>query len=158
MAENEFEAYTSSKGLFLGPLTKRGLIEPFKTNLRNVAHFKQTIMDCIDNSADEDSVYKLQRKSGKFTKYECVIDSIGMIFAGFDTTARNVCSTLYYLKKYPDKHSKIMEAIKNSELDTPEKFDALTLRDKYQDCDYLTFSMKEGLRIDSPTVQSLYYE
>ena len=97
-------------------------------------------------------------QSGKFTKTECVMDSLFMIFAGFDTTSRTISSIMYHLKKSPDKLDKLKQELEKAGLFDVENKTSQELLQAYQECDYLTYVFKEGLRVDCPATATLTYE
>ena len=81
-----------------------------------------------------------------------------MIFAGFDTTARSLSSTIFNLKRYPDKLEKLKSELSKVGLQSTDEKSEKQLLEAYNNCDYLTYAIKEGLRLDPPTPESLNYK
>ena len=156
--QDQIQTFFNFIGKIFSFLSTYNLIEPFKSNAKNLETLKDSLFRYLDNSQDKESVYQILYKSGNFTKYECAMDALLMLFAGFDTTSRGLSSTLILLKKNPEKLKKLYE-----ELETYKITDITDLpKEKYKsicdECDYLNFVLKESLRIHSPVVQSLTYK
>ena len=86
------------------------------------------------------------------------MDLIAGVFASFDTISRTTCSCLYYVKKNPRVLKKLMEEISKYKLDCIEEIAAPKLRDAFQNCEYLNYVVKEGLRFDVPSPITLTYK
>ena len=158
VADNEFEAYIDPKGKLLPFLAEYKLVEPFKTNARNVKECYNAVANYLDTSLDKDSVYHKLYSSGKFTKYECVMDVLMMLFAGFDTSARLVCAVVNLLKKNPEKLEKLMQELERYEITKMDEMPESKLKCVFNDCDYLNYVCKEAMRVDNSTIQSVLYE
>ena len=155
LCDNEFEAFISPKAKLLQFLAERYLIEPYKTNHRNCLYFRKRLEELVNKSKDKESMYYALMKTGNFTAEECIMDLLVIILAGFDTTSRVIWSCLYYIKKHPDVFKKLMDEIRKYKLDCVEEVSYEKLRDAFLNCDYLTYVVKESLRIDPPAPLSL---
>ena len=158
VADNEFEAYIDPKGKFLPFLAEYKLAEPFKTNARNMKACYNAIADYLETSLDKDSVYHMLYSSGKFTKHECVMDTLMMLFAGFDTTAHCISSIILLLKKNPEKLEKLMQELERYEITKMDEMPESKLNSIFNDCDYLNYVCKEAMRFDNATIQTPLYE
>ena len=138
-------------------MIKYGLVEPYKTNLKNNRSFSNAFKNFVLKTKDTESVYKKLESLGKFSQDVLLIDTIMLLFAGFDTLAHFLSSCLYYLKKYPTELHKLKESIDKSGITNIEISMGDKLKDIYDNCDYLNYFIKEVLRIDSPSGISLLY-
>ena len=80
-----------------------------------------------------------------------------LLFAGFDTTSKAISSTLYLLKKNPEILKKLLISLESSEILKLKFEDESTLKDLYDNWDYLSFVIKESLRIDPTAISGLLY-
>ena len=170
--KNEFEAFTSPVGKLFPTLAQNNLVEPFKTNSKNIAEFRRAITDFCEKSSDKNSIYNFLRNydtsnngaasDGKsikgIPKDHCVNDTLVLLFGGFDTTSHTVTSALYLLKRNPDKLDKLMNNLKDHKIDEIDTQTDTEAKDNLQSCDYLFHCIKEALRIDNAAGFSLYYE
>ena len=155
---DEFEGYLSPKGRFLPFLVKHGLMEPYKTNLKNHESFFNAVRMFASKTKDTESVYKRLEALGKFSQEVLVADTVLLLFTEFDTISHLISSCLFQLKKNPDTLSKLMECCDNWGITNVDKSNASSLKDIYENCDYLNYVVKETLRLDGPAVISdLYY-
>jgi cytochrome P450 len=134
------------------------LINPFKRNQRNLERFKEYLNEAIENTNDEKSIWKRVLKRSTIDKGALLEDFVGLITGGAETISHTLAVVLYYLKKRPDVEKKIM-----LELDSRgfKKFadcaDMYSL-DNINEWEYLTFVIKECMRIDGPAWETLRYE
>lgn len=145
------------KGRLFPFLMHYNLVNPFKTNQANVEELIKTVSSFMDISDDKESVFRIIYESGVWTKDECVRDTLMMLTAGFDTTSRAVSSTLYFLKKNPEKLEKVMSAIKGSNLHNIDSIPKEKQKDAYESWDYLFYAWKEAFRMDPAAVTSMTY-
>ena len=96
---NQFEAFLDIKGKILPFLADYDLIDPYKTNAKNTCTYRTSLLKYLDNCEDQDSVYHKLYKSGDFSKDECFMDTLMMLFAGFDTSSRGLSGTVCLLYK-----------------------------------------------------------
>ena len=89
---------------------------------------------------------------------ECIMDTLLMLFGGFDTTSHLVVSLLYQLKANPSKLDKLMEELNKYEITQINELSSDKKKDAFQNCDYLYYCIKEALRIDNPAEASLFYK
>ena len=157
VAKEQFEGFFNPKGKIFQFLADYDLIDPYKTNAKNTNTYYTSLVKYLDNCEDQDSVYHELYKSGNFTKHECVMDALLMLFGGFDTSSRCLSGAICLLKKNPDKLDKLLHELKESKIanitDRPQD----EYKTIYNECDYLTFVLKESLRVDSPAIEGIPY-
>lgn len=158
VARSALKAFADPKGKFLSFLADRELIEPYKTSARNCRHIIQLLKEYFNSHLEEDSICNQMYRSGDFSAEVCVMDSMLMLFAGYENTSRLVSATLYNLKFRPEIMKKLKEAMVKSKLDRPEELNKDELKDAIYNCDYLTYVMKETLRFDNPLAESVNYD
>ena len=154
---DEFNGYISPKGKIFPFLVKYGLVEPYKSNLKNHESFFDAIRKFVAQTKDTKSVYKRLEALGKFPKEVLVADTVMLLFAGFDTLSHWITSCLFQLKKYPETSQKLIESLNKWGIIDVDKSKGSSLKDIYENCDYLNYVIKETLRLDAPTVMSLLY-
>ena len=157
LLDDELDAYTSPVSKLLKFLADSHLIEPYKTNYRNNLYLRKRLQELLEASTDTESMYYGLKNLNNVSIEDCIMDLLSLIFAGFDTTSRAICTSLYYLKKHPKVHDKLMDEIRKHKLDQIEKVPFEKLRDTFQNCDYLMYVVKEGLRINTPIPTTLVY-
>jgi cytochrome P450 len=84
-------------------------------------------------------------------------DLMGVMMAGVDTSAHAFCTTLYFLKKNPTKLEKLVKELKAHGFDNSTDMVEHLNKDTIEELDYLSYCIKETLRMDSPTVDTLNY-
>ena len=158
VAKEQFEGFYNPKGKLFAFLADYNLIDPYKTNAKNTNTYYTSLVKYLDNCKDQDSVYHELYKSGNFTKRECVMDALLMLFAGFDTSSRAISGTVCLLKKNPDKLEKLLHEFEEYNIanitDRPQD----QCKNVYNECEYLSFVLKESLRFDTPALESITYQ
>lgn len=155
---DQFNGYYNPKGKILSFLAKYDLIDPYKTNAKNTKAVYDALSKYLDDSLDEDSVYYALYSSGKFTKHECVMDTLMMLLAGSDTSSRTLSGTICLLKKNPDKLDKLMKEFEKAKITNITDIPQGEYRSIYDECDYLNYVYKEGLRLDPAGNESIPYK
>ena len=158
LSTSELAAYTNPMTKILKPLADRYLIEPYKTNNRNNLYMRKRLFELLQASKDPNSMFKTFMKTGEFNSDDSIMDTISMIFAGFDTTSITVTSLLYFVKANPKIHQKLMDEIRKHKLDRVEEINPGDLLDAFQNCDYLSYVVKEITRYDVPIPITLTYK
>nr|AOQ25838.1 CYP5680A1 protein [Moneuplotes crassus] len=140
--------YYEIYGTVLPFLNTYRIIEPFKTNQKNVTKLYQILEDICQRSSDPKSILK---------QCENLYDDLVMLMvAGTDTSSHVLCSLIYFLEKYQIK-DKLREELKTKGLDKGIKLEDIT-SDKVQEVDYLNYVIKETMRMDTPTIDSFGYQ
>ncbi len=111
----------------------------------------------MNSAKDENSICNKLIKDPQIDYEEVFIDILGFLAAGTETTSHTMVVVLYQLKKNPECLKKCLEELEslgftdldNKEVYNPENVSKLT---------YITYVIKESLRLDGPTYQSLYYD
>ena len=160
---DEFRFSAGPMANFFPILAYNNLINPQKTSRKNIDECKRVILEFSQKSADKDSVYNLLKsynssEEEKMSEEELILDVVVMLFAGFDTSSYAIISLLYQLKMNPDKLHKLKLSLDESKITQIDELSKPGQKEAYQNCDYLYYCIKEGLRIDTPVDGSLYYE
>ena len=155
VTNDQFQAFMLPIGKIFPFLSIYQLVDPFKTNAKNKKAYYDALVEYLDNNTDEDSVYYALYSSGEFTKEECVMDTLAILFAGFDTSSRGQSSTICMLKKNPEKLDKLMKELEEHEITNITSLPKDQYKSKYEECDYLNYVAKEGLRLDPPGMFSI---
>ena len=157
VATDNFEGFFHPLGKIFPFLATYDLADPYKTNAKNAKANYNALMKYLDESMDQDSVYYALYSSGKFTKQECVMDTLAMLFAGFDTSSRGLSGMIRMLKKAPEKLDKLKKELGKYEITKITSLPQDQYKLKYEECDYLNYVTKEGLRFDPPAIYSIPY-
>ena len=158
LGRDEFAAFTNPLTKVLTPLSKRHLIEPFKTNHKNNLYLRKRLLQLIEASTDPNSMYKTLMRAEGASSEEALMDVLAVVNASFDSTSRVVSSCMYYLKKNPHVYRKLVTEIRKAGLDRANEIPAERRGEAFQDCDYLAYVVKEALRIDAPAPITLTYK
>ena len=110
----------------------------------------------VDNCVDPNSVCQQVFKIEDYSYDEMFEDLVTIVVAGTETTSRTIISSLYYLKKNPDKLELLMQDLKKHGFDKDFDFTKLHI-DQILELEYLPLVIKEALRIDSPVVEVFNY-
>ena len=156
-SKDEFDAYVSPKGRLFPFLVYYNLVEPYKTNLRNNRVIYKAIEEFLRKSKDDQSVYKQILNLNQFSEEEILSDMMIMLFGGYDTTSHLISSVLYQLHKHPNILEKLHENLKSHGVLSLDPNEESKLKDIFEDCDYLNYVIKEGLRFDPPSPHTLPY-
>ena len=154
---DQFRAYLSPKGKIFGFLANLNLVEPYKTNSRNIQELCKVLRNFVNVSTDKESVYQKIISLNTLDIEDVFKDMVFLLFAGFDTTSKAVSSTLYLLKKYPETMKKLKSALDTSGILKLKFDDESKLNEMYSECDYLSYVTKESLRIDPTAISGLWY-
>ena len=170
ISRDELRFYTGTVGNLLPTLAYNNLINPFRTSQKNINEARRVILEFCRNSSDKKSIFNVlkSRSSAEFKESdevnqdwisdeECVMDAMLMLFAGYDSVSYSIISLLYQLKMNPSKLEKLKMALEESRIFEVDKLELNERKDAYQNWDYLYYCIKEGLRIDCPTLGSLFY-
>lgn len=152
------DQYLNPITLFLPFLNKKNLIDPFKRNNENNEMLRKTLQEAIDFSKDETSVLYNMRETMGHDPVQMLDDLMGVMMAGVDTSAHVFCTTLWLLKKNPDKLKILLEELDKHGLNKDCNMDEKLTKEAIEEIDYLGYVIKEALRCDSPTIDTLNYE
>ena len=155
---NEFEAFIDPKGKLFSFLVEYKLVEPYITNAKNLEACYNALAEYLETSLDKDSVYFLLYSSKQYTKHECIMDALMMIFGGFDTSAHSLASMVRLLKRNPDKYDKLMKELDRYQITKLDKVPKDEYKTIFEECDYLSFVTKEAMRLDGPTIETPLYQ
>ena len=115
-SKDEMESFYLPINRILPFLSRYRLINPFKTNFTNNISLKNSLRTFLTKSTDTSSVYMQVNASEKFNSEDVLLDMLGLLFAGFDTSSFGLSSMLYNLKKYPLTMEKLKSELKKYNL------------------------------------------
>lgn len=133
------------------------LINPFKRNKRNLMVFYDTMNKAINESKDKESLFNQLLDSQEMTREEIFMDLIFFLLGGAETSSHTVVSCLYLLKKNPEALAKVEAELKILGFDKYSQNVNAFNRENIMKADYLTFVIKEALRLDGPAPETFYY-
>lgn len=148
------------------------LIDPFKTNIRNVNSLHKALCKYLLENQDEDSIYYkltetenegkdgVNKESSKprAISESKVHDLIGFLFAGHETSSHTITSALYFLFKNPSTKEKLLKELDEFKGMSAKQLTELLKREKVNELEYLYQVIKETLRVDPPANEALPYE
>ena len=79
-----------------------------------------------------------------------------MIDAGNETVDNAIVSCIFRLKQFPEIYEKLMSELKKCKISSAV-FQKKLDKDLISDCDYLTYVVKESLRMDPPSMSTSPY-
>ena len=99
---DQLATFVNPLGKIFSFLASYNLIEPYKSNAKNLSTCHRSLVNYLDTCKDQESIYYQLYKSGNLTQYDFVMDACQMLFAGFDTSSRSLsASELAFTKKPP---------------------------------------------------------
>lgn len=155
--EHAFACYLDTKGRLFPFLAQNWLIEPFKSMRKNSQELYNSIAESLDNINDENSVIYRMSHNSEITKDEAIMDVLLLIFAGNDTSSNLLNNSLLWLYKNPEKLEKLKSELEKSGYNEIDKLPQSKAKDVIMSCDYLSYVIKETLRMDPPGPFSLAY-
>ena len=108
---DQLATFVNPKGKIFSFLASYNLIEPYKSNAKNLSTCHRSLVNYLDTCKDQESIYYQLYKSGNLTQYDCVMDACQMLFAGFDTSSRSLSGLICSLKRNPDKLAKLYQEL-----------------------------------------------
>ena len=164
--------FSNAKANLFPFLEQYNLIYPFIGPNKNALTLKTIIRKMCDKSKDQMSIFNQMKATGQYELEHIYLDVLGLLGAGMDTTSAATASALYLLKK-SSKVDKLMDEMKKSGIDILKRPTEVCsggqegsilsekelgqIAPKLQNCDYLTYSVKESLRIDNSAYFSIRY-
>jgi cytochrome P450 len=149
---------------FLNPFTfalpvvnRKQLCNPFKRNQKNLATFKECMVEAIEYSNDSNSIAYVLKNDDHIKKDGMLDDLIGTMLAGNDTSAHLFCAVIFYCKKYPATMEKLMKELKENGFDENTNMHEAVTKTVVSNMNYLNYVVKEACRLDPPTSDSLGY-
>jgi len=80
-----------------------------------------------------------------------------LIYIGTETSSHTLVAALYFLKKNPQTLDSALEVLTKNGFDQSVDCDQKYTLENLDELTYITYLVKEALRVDSPTIQSLKY-
>mmetsp|Transcript_31247 Transcript_31247/g.27613 ORF Transcript_31247/g.27613 Transcript_31247/m.27613 type:complete len:184 (-) Transcript_31247:372-923(-) len=138
-------------------LSIKNLIEPFKSHQKNIDEAWVKLRKFLKESEDGGSVYRKMLEYG-IGEEDALHDMIGLLLGGHDTSSQVLISAVYFTKKNPEVHAKLLGELTKLGIDGNSDYRTDETKDAIQECEYLDYVVKEILRIDCPTLYSLPYK
>ena len=159
LAMDTYMGLYDSIGKIFPFLNKYNLVEPYKRTQENIKEFRNTLIEFLASSKDEECYYAQIKNTGKFTEDEMVSDLLLMLFAGSDTTSHATASILYFLKKFPDEAEKCLSEYKKVGIITSNGLERDMLKmQKFEECEYSEYFIKEMFRLDHTAPETVSYQ
>ena len=124
-----------------------------RRNRKNSLELHRRLVAFLEKSSDPNSLYHQLLKEGGMTLDDILNDLKGVLMAGFDTTSRGTIAALYQLVKHP----KVMAELKSQLREKVKVMDTESVMKAVQEIELLTNVVKESLRLDPPTINSITY-
>ncbi|CAI2365476.1 unnamed protein product [Moneuplotes crassus] len=139
------------------------LLNPFKRDHKNLTNYEDAMRKIFYKAKGPDSICGRILSNTDFSENDKFFDIMMLIFGGTETSSHGILSSLYFLKKHPETHTKLVKELQDNGvtkefiLSQKDSESGRKFLDIIQDCDYLNCCIKEVLRIDSPTVEVFHY-
>ena len=111
----------------------------------------------LKTTKDTESVYSKLKEEPNLNEDQVLGDLLTFLVAGTDTSAHLFCSALYFIQKYEDCNKKLMNEINKYFPTALEDMKNEDIMKNLEQCDYLNHLIKECLRLDPPTYESIDY-
>lgn len=138
-------------------LNNYDLAGPYKRDRENLECCRQGLDEALKATQDKKSVYYQLTQMDGYKKDVMFDDLMSFTVAAFETSAKTICSTLYFLKKKPLVLKKLREELKENGFTKGVDIKEICTMEKVQDLDYMTNVIKEAMRIDSPVSETFPY-
>ena len=150
--------YMSLKFLLFPFLAYRNLIEPFKTDKKNIDNINKDLLNFSKISKDNRSALN-KVISKKNIDLETAVNNIkSFLVGGIETSARWMSSIIYYIAKYPKWYEKLVNELKACNALNQDGTLNFISKEVINSWDYLSYVIKEALRIDPPAVETVPYK
>jgi len=143
--------------LTLPILNKYNLVNPFKRDMKNIEIMKRTLHEITSKCKDEGSIYYKLTQDKDNKEEDIFEDIIGFMLAGTETTSHAIGSAIYFLKKNPNCLAKLMKEFESNGFKRSGHSEDKYTSDNIHKMDYLSYVVKETLRVDTPAGESLMY-
>ena len=131
--------------------------EPFASNDTNMKALYLRLKKFLSISDDDDSIYRQIIELNKFDEDDVFHDILMLIFGWSGLISPVITSIIYYLHKYPESRKNLIDSLHRWDLANNDAFTKENLLENLENCDYLHYVVKEGLRIDPPSITSMIY-
>ncbi|CAI2365801.1 unnamed protein product [Moneuplotes crassus] len=143
--------------MFFPILNRLNIINPWKRNYSNMMRLKSIMKKVLNNSQDKNSVWHQISQLEKFNKEDIFSDLLLIIMGGGDTISHGFVSMLYFLKKYPSTLSKLKQELAQHGFTKGCDLGQMFTMENIQKLEYLSYVIKEVLRIDAPIPTTMNY-
>ncbi|CAI2365712.1 unnamed protein product [Moneuplotes crassus] len=140
------------------PLNDYNFIGPWRRNNKNFTVFKDALREMISESKDQNSLWNMMSQLNQFTDDEIFHDLVLLMIGGSETSSHCLCSIFYYLAKFPEARKKLREELDKFGLKKGSNLEASIKMEVIEKLDYLSWVIKEALRMDPPIPTSFFYE
>mmetsp|Transcript_21329 Transcript_21329/g.18934 ORF Transcript_21329/g.18934 Transcript_21329/m.18934 type:complete len:143 (+) Transcript_21329:685-1113(+) len=123
---------SSIKGIIFPILNYKSLVDPFKTYQKNIEEGWGKIKKFLKESDDKDSVYRKMIDEHGIEDEKAFQDIMGLLFAGHDTTSHGIASAIYFIKKYPNVHTTLLEELNNLGVNSNSDFASSEVKESIQ--------------------------
>ncbi|CAI2366518.1 unnamed protein product [Moneuplotes crassus] len=158
VVEDTLWGYFNPLGIVFPFINDNNLCEPYKRIMRNVRRMENGIKKFLQKSDDKDSLYWKLKSEKAHTEQELMADLLGLLFAGSETTSQTTAGMLYFIKKNPGVMKKCKEVYENQGITQNGVLQKhLLTKDIFDDCEYADYVIKEVLRLNVPTPETISY-
>ena len=98
LIQDHLKAFHHPLAIFFPFLSHYKLVNPFRSNAKNVRTFQVFMHEIIEESKDTDSILYEILNSKQFTYEDIFSDMIGFMIAASETSSHSLTTALYYLK------------------------------------------------------------
>ncbi len=139
-------------------LADHNIIEPFKTDKKNIDYLNQNLNEFVKQTKDSQSAFSKILQNGNLEVDELVNNIKIFLIGGTETSARTICCIVYFLSKYPKWYDNLIkDLIDWGALNIDGSLKSIT-KEIVNDWDYLNYVVKEAIRIDPPAVETIPYK
>ena len=139
-------------------MADHNIIEPFKTDQRNIDYLNKNLSGFVMQTKDSQSAFSKILQNGKLEVDELVNNIKIFLIGGTETSARTICCIFYFLAKYSKWYDNLIKnLISWGTLNFDGSLKSIT-KENLNNWDYLNYIIKEALRIDPPAVETIPYK
>ena len=129
-----------------------------KLTKKNIDNLDKVLAEFISKTKDKNSAYYKLINEKALDSDTVVLNIKSFLVAGTETSSRSIWSVIYFLSKYPHWLDKLIQELKNWGILNINGSLKLLTKDTVNEWDYLSYVVKEALRIDPPAVETIPYK
>jgi len=138
-------------------LSDYNLCNPFKRDQKNLDTYLNALKKMFENAKDPNSISKRILANSDLSHFEKLHDINAFMAAGAETSSHGVASTIFLLKKFPEKLEKLREELKNHGVTKEYIRQGKFSMEDLAELDYLSYVVKESFRYESPGPEAFVY-